>query len=251
MKTFFRFVLYLTGISAGNGMVVALAATIFSFRCDGQAYTYAQIPLDTLPLPQGTLVTYVDDQVKGPFPIGFDFCFWGLQYNQVWIGSNGWVGFSAGQPIAFTPFPLPTLNAFIPKNCIMGPFHDINPGVAGTSPNPIEYVYYRTDGVAPFRRFIVSWHKAPLYTCVVLLASQQIILYESTNVIRNSIIRKPTCFGWVNGRAIHGLHNVNGTDAVVVAGRNATTWGGNSWIPETWEFYPEICCPFEGEIFFD
>lgn len=232
-------------------MLAFILNVIFSFQAYGQAYTYAQIPFDTLPLPQGTMIPYVDDEVKGPFPIGFDFCFWGLQYNQVWIGSNGWVGFSGGQSFAFTPFPLPTLNPSIPKNCIMGPFHDINTGVAGTSPNPFEYVYYRTEGISPFRRFIVSWHKGPMYICTSLLASQQIILYESTNVIRNSIVRKPICLGWVNGRAIHGLHNVNGTDAIVVTGRNSTSWGGNSWIPETWEFYPEICCPFEGEIILD
>lgn len=229
-------------------LLSAIFVVAMSVKAFGQAYSFSQVPFDTLPLPQGTLVAYIDDQVKGAFPIGFDFCFWGLQYNQVWIGSNGWVGFSAGQPFAFTPFAIPTVNAFIPKNCIMGPFHDINPGVSGTSPNPFEYVYYRTEGVAPFRRFIVSWHKAPMYTCTALLASQQIIIYETTNVIRSSIIRKPICAIWVNGRAIHGLHNANGTSAVVVAGRNSTAWGGNNWIPETWEFYPDLCCPIEGEI---
>jgi hypothetical protein len=229
-------------------LLSAIFVVAISVKAYGQAYSFSQVPFDTLPLPQGTLLAYTDDQVLGPFPIGFDFCFWGIKYNQVWIGSNGWVSFSSGQPFAFTPFAIPTANPFIPKNCIMGPFHDIHTGVAGTSPNPLEYVYYRTEGAVPFRRFIVSWHKAPMYVCTTLLASQQIIIYETTNIIRNSIIRKPICAAWVNGGAIHGLHNINGTDAIVVAGRNSTAWGGNNWTPETWEFYPELCCPIEGEI---
>ncbi|GAB4152235.1 MAG: hypothetical protein Fur0021_16770 [Candidatus Promineifilaceae bacterium] len=42
----------------------------------------------------GTLVTGLsDDNYVGPFPIGFDFTYYGQTYTQFYIGSNGFIGF--------------------------------------------------------------------------------------------------------------------------------------------------------------
>ena len=43
----------------------------------------------------GTLVNLSDDSQAGPFNIGFTFCFYGQTYTQFYIGSNGWISFSA------------------------------------------------------------------------------------------------------------------------------------------------------------
>jgi len=48
----------------------------------------------------GTSVTLSDDAISGSLPIGFSFCFLGNTYTNFYIGSNGWVGFTAGQPTA-------------------------------------------------------------------------------------------------------------------------------------------------------
>lgn len=224
-----------------------LTLTCFCFFIFVKAqYTFQNVAHSIRPY-NGTLIPLVDDAVSGVIPIGFQFCFWGVPYTQAYVGSNGWVGFTVGQPIAFTPFAIPTTNPFIPRNCIMGVFHDMNPGIAGAMPpTPIQYVYYRTEGVAPFRRFVVSWVNVPMYQCIALRAEQQIVLHETTNIIENSIVRKPVCAAWVNGRAIHGLHNANATQAVVIPGRNATTWALPT--PETWIFTPTLCCFLDGEI---
>lgn len=204
-------------------------------------FSFSQYNVQTVTFsPQsvfGTAVPMSDDAVSGVIPIGFVFCFWGNTYNQAYIGTNGWVGFSPGQPIAFTPFAVPTVNPFVPKNCIMSPFHDMHPGF----PTPLNYIKYYTAGVAPFRRFVVTWDSIPMYQCTVLRAKQQVVLYETTNVIETTIFRKPTCFGWVNGRAVHGLHNFNGTQAVIVGTRNATVWG-TTVMNETTRFIPNDPC---------
>lgn len=176
-----------------------------------------------------------DDAITGPVPIGFEFCYWGNKYQSCYIGSNGWLGFSAGQPIAFTPFMIPTLNAFTPKNCIMGPFHDLNPGY----PTPQPCITYYTTGTAPNRKFVVSYTLSPMYQCTASKSSQQIVIYESSNRIRTTITQKSNCVIWVQGFATHGLHNINGTQAVVVPGRNAQLWSISS--PETWDFIPPPC----------
>ena len=200
-------------------------------------YTYTSIPHSS-DLLGGVNVQLVDDAVSPAIPIGFQFCFWGNKYSQCYIGSNGWVGFTAGQPIAFTPFPIPTTNFLIPKNCIMM-FHDLNPGIAGFPASPIFYVYHYLAGTAPYRRLVVSWWSVPMYQCISMRSTQQIVIYETTNVIKIHIMQKSTCMAWVNGKAILGLHSIGGANAVVVAGRNATTWNISS--PEIWQFTPDSC----------
>lgn len=213
-----------------------------SFICS-QTYTVNQIPYSSKPLT-GTLVNAIDDATYGPFPIGFQFCFWGNPYTQFYIGSNGWVGFSAGQSPSFTSFLIPNTLANVPKNCIMGPWYDLNPGIAGANPpTPIQYIYYQTYGVAPNRYLVVTWNNSPLYQCIALRGTQQIILFEN-GLIENNILQKRICVIWANGTATQGLHNINGTQAIVVTGRNSTQWSVLSSQPETWRYTPNFnCCP--------
>lgn len=217
--------------------LTALYVCIYS-ACAGQTYTPVQQPFSFEPIGAAPIIT-VDDAVLGAYPIGFTFCFWGNRYNQFYIGSNGWVGFSSGQPIAFTPQPIPTTNALIPKNCIMSPFHDLNSGSSGFPTTPLTYISYYTTGTIPFRRLVVTWNNVPMYQCTSIRSTQQIVLYESTNIIQVNIQQKSTCLAWVNGKAILGLHSIGGVNSVVVSGRNATTW--NITQPETWIFIPDSC----------
>jgi len=213
----------------------------------GQAYIISQIGYSPKPLT-GTLVPAVDDAVYGPFPIGFQFCYWGDPYTQFYIGSNGWVGFTVPQSASFTSQLIPSTNFLVPKNCIMGPWYDLNPGIAGSNPpSPIQYIYYQLYGVSPNRHLVVSWNNSPLYQCTGLRGTQQIILYEN-GIIENNIQQKRVCFTWANGTATQGLHNINGTQSVVVTGRNSTQWAVLSTQPESWRYTPNFpivypCCP--------
>jgi len=211
-------------------------------------YTITQIPYTPYNYTGTTTLNtsgtpLIDDQNSPAIPIGFTFCFFGNQYNQIYISSNGWMGFSPGQTVAFTSQTIPVNNFLVPRNAIMGPWHDLNPGLAvtGCSNNPTRnYVRYRTEGTAPFRRFIVSWVNIPMYQCTAICGTQQIAIYESTNVIENFIERKVTCLAWAGGTATQGLHNIDGTFAVVVPGRNSTVWTATN---EGWRWTPSSSTP--------
>ena len=165
----------------------------------------------------GTSLFMTDDSQQGPFQIGFNFCFFGTTYTQFWVGSNGWISFSGGQPTTFTSQPIPTANILVPKNCILGPWQDWHPGLGGQ-------IRYQVQGVAPCRKLVVSWIGVPMYSCTNLQGTFHIVIYESTNVIENHIANKPACLQWQNGTATQGIHNLAGTVGIASPGRNSTAW---------------------------
>lgn len=157
----------------------------------------------------GNSVFLSDDAISNSIPIGFNFCYFGQTYTNFYIGSNNWVGFSAGQNPTWVTTPIPNGSGSAPMNCIMGPWQDINPGIGGT----IKYVVY---GTAPCRRLVISYYQVPMFSCTSQLYSSQIKIYETTNIIETHILNKPICASWNSGNAVHGLHNANGTQSVLV-----------------------------------
>ena len=180
-------------------------------------YAVSQIPY-VAQTNTGALVPLSDDSQSGTFNIGFTFCFYGTTYTQFRIGSNGWVSLGAGaQPVTFASLAIPTVNAAVPKNCIMSPWQDWHPGIGGQ-------VRYQIQGVAPCRKLVVSWIGVPMFSCTNLQGTFHIVLYESTNNIETYIVNKPNCPQWAGGTSVHGIHNAAGTQAVTVAGRNSSQW---------------------------
>ena len=176
----------------------------------------------------GTQVFLGDDVVSPILNIGFTFCFFGNTYTQFYIGSNGWIGFSGGQPTTFASVAIPSAAANVPKNCIMGPWQDWHPGIGGQ-------IRYQVSGVAPCRKLTVSWIGVPMFSCTNLQGTFHIVIYESTNVIENHIQNKPSCPQWASGTAVQGIHNLAGNLAIAVPGRNSTQWTAQNearrWTP--------------------
>jgi gliding motility-associated-like protein len=193
-------------------------------------YTVLGIPYTPDPFNAGTSITLSDDAVSGVQPIGFNFCFFGNTYTQFYIGSNGWISFSAGQTNLWTNSPIPSTNANVPKNCIMSPWQDWYPPAGGT-------IKYQVYGTAPSRRLVVSWNAIPMFSCNANLGTFQIKIFETTNVIETHILNKPSCTQWAGGLSTHGLHNINGTIGVVVPGRNSSVWTASN---EGYRFSPGI-----------
>src|SRR5512138_1006816 len=50
----------------------------------------------------GNGITISDDDVDGPFPIGFSFSYFGNIYTEFYIGANGWISFSPNPNAAGT-----------------------------------------------------------------------------------------------------------------------------------------------------
>lgn len=206
-------------MSVCPGSQVTVNASLANAFAGTTSYSVGDIPFSPYTILAGPQMTMPDDTVLGPLPIGFQFCFFGNTYTQFYLGSNGWIGFSPGMTRAFTANSIPSTNMFVPRNCIMGPWMDFHPGIAGGP-----YIRYQTQGIAPFRRLVVQWLNVPLYQCIALRATFQIVIFESTNVIEHYITNKPTCMAWAGGTATQGLHNLAGNVAVAVPGRNASVW---------------------------
>ncbi|MBK8657749.1 MAG: SprB repeat-containing protein [Bacteroidetes bacterium] len=203
-----------------------------------QSHAYAPAPYNA-----GTPVIVGDDDIwSGVVDIPFTFCFFGQQYNQLVIGANGLVSFDIANAGAFCAWTLtggqtlPT-NALYP-NSIMAPYHDIDPQNQGS-------VFWNVIGAWPCRKFVISWNQIPYYgdpnssspgNCnSPLFATQQVVLYEWSNIIEINIQNKQTCSGWNGGLAIEGIQNAAGTVAYVVPGRNNTVWTANN---ESYWFVP-------------
>jgi gliding motility-associated-like protein len=171
-----------------------------------------------------TPIINVDDTWSGVLNIPFTFCFYGNAYTQFVVSSNGSVsfdltnagGFSAWATSTWGPMPVPTATSggeF--NNCILGPHHDVLPS-ASTSSKITWDVY----GTAPCRALVVSWDSVPLFSCTAMKISQQIVMYESSNIIDIYVKEKTMCSGWNGGIAYEGVQNATATAATAVPGRD-------------------------------
>lgn len=235
-------------LSAFNGMAQSVDAGDDIFQCSGPVilnatvdgvtssnnYTVSQLPTFAPEVIGGTGVTLGDDAVSASFPIGFSFCYYNNTYTNFWIGSNGWVSFTGGQPTSYVSASIPSTAANVPKNCIFGPWQDWHPGTGGQGP----YIKYQTIGTAPNRKLVVTFDQIPMFSCTSTKGKFQIVLHETTNIIENHLWTKPACATWPGGNpnfSVQGIHNANGTAAVTVAGRNSASWTANN---ESWRYTP-------------
>ncbi len=117
---------------------------------------YEQIPYDWVEISTiGTNTSiHGDDQVGGPFNIGFSFPFYNYAQNsQVWVCSNGWMSFSAQGYGAYNNVAIPT--AAVPNDMVCPFWDDLNPSQGGD-------IWYYHD--AANSRFIVEWQNVPHYS---------------------------------------------------------------------------------------
>lgn len=214
------------------------------------SYTSSTISYSNDSYTAGTNMTGLTDDHFAPSytPIGFTFCFDGINYTQCLVSTNGYIIFD---PVGCTP-NLPGGNAVpngssawsitgaipnttnAPRNAILAPWHDIDPSVAGN-------IRYQVLGTAPNRRLVISYDNIAMYSssCNSQRFRGQVKLFETSNNIEIHIEQKVVCSSWNSGQAILGLHNYNGTIAVVPAGYNAPTqWTASN---AAWRFVPS--CP--------
>jgi len=190
-------------------------------------YDVISIPFTPQTNTGNTISFPSDNSQLGPFPIGFNFCFFGQTYNQFWVSSDGWISFT---PQSFSAesntniLPLPAPNLHIARNCIMGAFQNWNaPGFGDYDEWSGGQVKYQLSGISPCKKLTVSWIEIPLFYCNNTQGTFHIVIYESTNEIENYIQNKPYC-NWEGGLAIQGINNLLGNETVTVPGRNATVW---------------------------
>jgi hypothetical protein len=158
-----------------------------------------------------TIANIGDDDNQGPYTLGFTFPFYGNNYTQMRVNSNGSIsptdanGYNIYNPVVEPCLPTPTL----PNNSIYGWWGDLDPSTAtggGT-------VKYRSDVAAG--RFIVSWENVPFWTAGGPSGSFnfQIIVRSDGTILLNygtldGGLYQDSCFA--------GIENSDGTQALLI-----------------------------------
>ena len=97
-----------------------------------------------------------DENVVGPFSLGMNFPYYWQQYDQIWIGANGFASFDSGIPISPTSDGFPLLPNLSLPNDILAPFlADLTEGSLGE-------VWLYCDSIN--HRCIISWIDWPYFS---------------------------------------------------------------------------------------
>jgi hypothetical protein len=217
-----------------NGSCTTLSATLQGTVAT-TSYTVDSIPYTPFSYNTGIpILIGIDDLWSDTIQLPFCFDFFGTSYTKCIVGSNGCIGFNITNANTYNTWPIgadiPSTTPADMLNTIMGPWHDVDPSVAGQQ-------FYELQGTAPCRRLVVSWYQIAMFQCNNLIATHQIVLYETTNIIEVYIENKPVCATWNGGAAIEGIQDATGTLAYVVPGRNFSdpVWTAAN---DAWRFTP-------------
>ena len=175
----------------------------------------------------------LDDEFTGIIPLPFTFCFYGVAYDKMVIGSNGMISFDtnqANQPNA--PNFSDTLpSQKLPKQSIFGVLHDM---VFSTSDD--SEISYSVVGAAPFRKFIVDFYKGRLSNCSSQNSTSQIVLSEGSNTVEVFVTNKEIPCSLANFRnSLIGINDAAGNNGMAAPGRNTGVWSATN---EAWIFKP-------------
>ena len=199
-----------TSICPGETVALNAVASGSTYR----SYLGSVIPFAPLTGTDIT-VTLSDDQMSTAKPIGFTFNFFGTNYTNFYMSSNGFITFSSGMPA--TPVygqSIPSLTD--PDNFIAIVWNDLNPANAGSS------LSYFTTGSSPNRKLVVKYNTSH-YGGTIYPFNAQAILYEGSNLIEIHTTKVSNASGYdLSATTTQGLENANGSGGVAIPGRNAT-----------------------------
>lgn len=180
--------------------------TVAAGTVTGSGYATSNITIDNTPAA-GTAVPLTDDAFAGPFPIGFTFNFYGVNYTNFYVSANGYIGFTSPLPSTFSfngndMTDIATLcdaSNNLPSNAIFGYYQDFNPnGVANA-------VQYQTTGSAPNRVLTVYFSNLPFFSGCAGTSSFRVKIFETTGAIQIHVNNKPICSGMWQGGGYSGL----------------------------------------------
>ncbi|PLX85489.1 MAG: hypothetical protein C0617_04130 [Desulfuromonas sp.] len=198
---------------AALALLLALPATTLALTGGPDSFGYTFIDSEEAGGPAfewediaatGTLLPLGDDEGSPFLPLGFTFNFYGIDYTELKVSSNGFLGFSdfpssgccsAG---CCSGDPIPTAGGKI-DNLIAGLWDDLDPANGQTS------IYYETLGTTPNRRFVVQIDDTPRWPNTGSNTFQY-ILFEGSNTIVVNYLRAE-----VDSNTSIGVENADGT----------------------------------------
>ncbi|MCB9472669.1 MAG: T9SS type A sorting domain-containing protein [Candidatus Delongbacteria bacterium] len=135
---------------------------------NGTPYFFVELdPQDRTP------VTLTDDSVAGPFDMNGTIGFYGTPQTQIYVGSNGMIGFDAAGMTSLSNTAIPT--AGVPNGIIALFWDDLNPGSGGS-------VYYGTDGDG---RFVITYDAVVEYGGTGTVRAQVVFDFDNDQIFLN------------------------------------------------------------------
>jgi hypothetical protein len=162
------------------------------------APTYNWIDISSI----GTQVTGLgDDNVVGPFSLGFDFPYYWYTVNSFFVGSNGYIAFDDNYLEAA---PFPTIPNTARPNNLLAPFMSDLDFSAGTPA-----CYYWTN--AALDTFIIAYHDVRFWNISTSLNTFEIILTraDSSIIFQYHTQQGVPSGGYVNALTV-GIENIAG-----------------------------------------
>lgn len=148
--------------------------------------------------PSRTVLDLGDDQVQGPFDIGFPFPLFGDTFTKFWVSSNGWLALAPPERSYPTNLKLPNPNA---PAALIAPFwDDLNPSRGGT------VAWYSDD-----TRLVVIWNEVPRFGSGGPYTFQAVLYRDGTIVFQYLRMNPPL------DRATIGLQNAARDEALLLA----------------------------------
>jgi hypothetical protein len=206
----------------GNGVVgsvfnpaIAGVGTHKIVTTSGVASTYSIITSGVYSpvTPTSSTTLLLADNDEQQVSIGFTFNFFGSDYSQLRISSNGVLGLGTGPTLTSINDNQTFQDGINPNNLIAVIWDDLIPDGSAT-------IRYFVSGDAPFRKFIVDYINVSGKTA-------QAQLHETTNVIE--IHTASATFPTNGSQGIEGEDLGSGiTNAYVVPGRNNTSWNATN-----------------------
>ncbi len=195
-------------------------------------------------LPSTSVNFNMDDVYSPVIPLPFIFPFYGIIYDRLVIGVNGTVSFDETNAGLFAEW---AINNNLPSSTyaravIMLPFQDINIQETTSSGRQIKYDLI---GVAPHRKWVLTFYKIPLYGCSSLIDNTyQLVLHEGTGIVEIFVNSRQVCAGWNSGRGIIGMQDYDRLHGIMAPGRSALgpAWGSID-MDESWRFTPSDGSP--------
>ena len=145
----------------------------------------------------GTPVPLDDDDTEGPFPIGFNFSFYGEIYDQFYVCSNGFVSFT-GTSTQYNNRPIPHQEE--PNSLLAVFWDDLNPENGGQ-------VYYYSDTTA--NQTVISFDGLPHYSNFGSLYFQVLLNGDDSSIVYHYGIMDHGGHG--NNGATIGIENFDGS----------------------------------------
>lgn len=121
----------------------------------------------------GVRVPIEDDELAGPFPIGFDFHFYGDTFDMIYVSANGRVAF-VEQPETFTIPCIPSDDPYLGYIALY--WDDLDPENGGD-------VYVKLLGEAPNQILIIQYEQVLHWSSTDDRVTAQIVLFEQTGNI--------------------------------------------------------------------